>query len=68
MSNNNEVENRFFGRDEFYDWLDRMARATMGVSGDEFLKGYRLGRFAEHPVARDLAAVIPLVVTDDGVV
>jgi hypothetical protein len=41
--------------------LDQHARLIFGISGEEFVRDYRRGRFRGKPVADDLASVLPFI-------
>ena len=61
MKTGAKTSERFFGAAEFELWLDHLARAILGVSGEEFIEGYERGVFGDSPAARSLATVIPLI-------
>lgn len=57
------VQMRLWNAREFRAWIDKTARALFGVSGEEFVAGYRDGRWRDNELAHALAASIPLSVS-----
>jgi hypothetical protein len=57
---------RFLGGRELFDRLSELTEAILGVSGSDFVAGYRRGDYANVPVAQDLAAVLPFIETPVG--
>jgi len=49
---------RFIGPEALWSKLDDMARALLGVTAAEFGIAYREGRFADRPIAEDLALLL----------
>jgi hypothetical protein len=56
----------FLGARDFATWLDAHARTIFGVSGQEFVRRYESGAYANDAAASDLASVIPLIRRDGG--
>jgi hypothetical protein len=63
VSNDTWVERHVLSDDEAREFFDRLARQRLGISGEEFVRRYREGEFADDddPVVRDVKMLINLV-------
>lgn len=57
---------RFLGSRELFRWLSDLSQQILGITGREFVAGYRRGDFTNVPVARNLAAVLPFIEETDA--
>lgn len=53
---------RIFGLGEWDAWLDRSARATLGMTGAEFEEAHAAGRLPKSGIANDLKEVLSLII------
>lgn len=56
---------RFLNDDEAREQFDRQAQRLMGISGDEFLRRYDAGEYANPKDDREIRAVMKLAMLRD---